>query len=144
MAVFIKREYDYAIRICAYLASFEVQKNYVPVPTIAKKLFLTVPFTTKIVHQLKKQDLIATTRGRYGGIRLKRTRDKLSLFDVLNAMGFNMTVNECVRTPGICPLVKHCKIHLYFIDQERMLIDNLKNALIQDFIISDDELDSHN
>ena len=143
MAVFIKREYDYAIRICAYLASFYGQNKYVPVTAIAKKLFLTVPFTTKIIHQLKKQNLLATTQGKYGGIRLKQAPDKLSIFDVLNAMGFDMTVNECLRTPGICPLVKHCKIHLFFIDQERMLIDNLKNARIQDFVISDDELASH-
>ena len=139
MAAFIKREYDYAIRICAYLSSF-YKEEYITVPIIAKKLYLTVPFTTKIVHQLKKKSIIETTQGKYGGIRLKVSPAKLTLYDILFAMGSDMTINECVKNPSICPLVSHCKIHLYFIDQERMIIENLKNAIINDFKITDDDL----
>ena len=139
MAVFIKREYDYAIRICAYLANF-YNKEHKSVPEISKNLFLTVPFTTKIVHQLKKGKIIDTVQGKYGGIRLMISPEKLSFFDVLNAMGFDMTVNECLKNPKICPLVKNCKIHRFFLIQEELMIDNLKNALIIDFIITDEEL----
>ena len=136
MAVFIKREYDYAIRICAYLAGF-YKKEHKSVPDIAKKLYLTVPFTTKIIHKLKKGNVIDTMQGKYGGIRLQISPTQLSFFDVLYAMGFDMTVNECLKTPDICPLVKNCKIHRFFILQENMLITNLKNASISDFIITD-------
>ena len=139
MAVFIKREYDYAIRICAYLASY-YKREYLSVPEVSKKLFLTIPFTTKIVHQLKNENIIETIQGKYGGIRLKADPTKLTFYDILFAMGFDMTINECVKTPKICPLVDHCKIHIYFTDQEQMLVENLKNATINDFKITDDEL----
>ncbi len=139
MAAFIKREYDYAIRICAYLANF-YQKEHKSVPEVSKKLYLTVPFTTKIVHQLKNKDIIETVQGKYGGIRLSVSPGKLSLYNIVNAMGFDMTINECVRTPGICPIVNNCKIHRFFLSQEDMIIENLKNATINDFIITDDEL----
>ena len=139
MAVFIKREYDYAIRICAYLASF-YQKEHKSVPEISKQLFLTVPFTTKIVHQLKNNNILKTVQGKYGGIKLNVAPEKLSFFDVLNAMGFDMTVNECLKNPKICPLVKNCKIHRFFLTQEHMMIENLKGAKITDFIITDKEL----
>ena len=139
MAVFIKREYDYAIRICAYLASF-YKKEYISVPKVAKKLYLTVPFTTKIVHQLKNNTIIETVQGKYGGIRLKISPQKLTFYDILFAMGFDMTINECVKNPSICPLVDHCKIHVYFTDQERMIIENLKNATINNYKITDEEL----
>lgn len=139
MAAFIKREYDYAIRICSYLAGFN-EKEHKSVPKISKKLYLTVPFTTKIVHQLKNSNIIETVQGKYGGIRLKRSPNELSFFDILNAMGFDMTINECLKNPEICPIVKNCKIHRFFLSQEQTIIENLKDATIKNFIITDDEL----
>ncbi len=139
MAAFINREYDYAIRICAYLASF-YKKEFKSVPEISKKLFLKVPFTTKIVHQLKNNHILETIQGKYGGIRLNVSPQKLTFYDILFAMGFDMTINECVKNPSICPLVDHCKIHVYFTDQERMIIENLKNATINNYKITDEEL----
>lgn len=139
MVAYIKREYDYAIRICAYLANFH-RKEYIAVPIVSKKLYLTVPFTTKIVHQLKNKNIIETIQGKYGGIRLKISPNELSFFDILNAMGFNMTINECLKNPGICPIVKNCKVHRFFMSQEQMIIENLKDATINDFKITDDEL----
>ena len=52
----------------------------------------------------------------------------------------DMTINECLRTPSICPLVDNCKIHRFFLFQENTIIENLKNATIIDFKITDDEL----
>ena len=139
MAVFVKREYDYAIRICAYLANF-YPEGHVSVPEISKKLFLTVPFTTKIIHQLKIGKIIKTVQGKYGGIRLLIAPEKLSFYAVLEAMGFDMTINECLKNPSICPLIASCQIHLFFGNQEKMIIDNLKSARIADFIITEDQL----
>lgn len=139
MGAFIKREYDYAIRICAYLASF-YKKEHISVPEISKKLYLTVPFTTKIIHQLKNNNIIETVQGKYGGIRLKVSPNKLSIFDILNAMGFNMTINECISNPQICAIAENCKAQRFFLSQENMIIENLKNATITDFKITDDEL----
>jgi Rrf2 family nitric oxide-sensitive transcriptional repressor len=139
MTTFIKREYDYAIRICAYLASF-YKKEYKSVPEVSKKLYLTVPFTTKIVHQLKNKNILETTQGKYGGIRLKVSPKKLSFYDILNAMGFDMTINECLKNPSICPIVNTCKVHRFFLSQEHTIIENLKNATINNFEITDDEL----
>jgi Rrf2 family nitric oxide-sensitive transcriptional repressor len=141
MAVFIKREYDYAIRICAYLVNYYPNKH-VSVPDVAKKLFLTIPFTTKIVHQLKNGKIIDTVQGKYGGIKLLKSPNTLSFFDVLSAMGFNITVNECLKNPKICPLIATCKIHRFFLSQEETLISNLKDARIANFIITDEQLDN--
>ncbi len=139
MAVFIKREYDYAIRICAYLAGFN-KKEHKSVPEVSKKLYLTVPFTTKIVHKLKNNNIIETIQGKYGGIRLKVSPNKLSLYDILYAMGFDMTINECLKNPSICQLIDYCKVHRFFLSQEDMIIETLKSATINNYIITDEEL----
>ncbi len=139
MAVFIKREYDYAIRICAYLAGIHGE-GHKSVSEIARKLYITVPFTTKIVHQLKNRQLVETIQGKQGGIRLRREPDTISFFDVLNAMGFDSSLNECVKIPGLCPLVVNCKIHRFFMAQEKALLDNLKSARISEFSFSEADL----
>ncbi len=139
MTVFIKREYDYAIRIVAYVASFYPDKH-VAVPEIAKQLYLTIPFTTKIVHQLKKGKIVDTVQGKYGGIKLTKSPEKISFYNVLNAMGFDLTINECLKNPTICPLVSDCKIHRFFGMQELTIVDSLKSALLSDFIITDQQL----
>lgn len=139
MAVFIKREYDYAIRICAYLAG---KKDGLPVPIseISKKLLLTKPFATKVIYNLKTRNILLTTQGKQGGVQLARDPASLSFFEILYAMGFDSTLNECVKIPGLCPLNKTCKIHRYFIEQEQNLINNFKKTYISDFIFYDHEL----
>lgn len=139
MAVFIKREYDYTIRICAYLGG-SYKTGLKSVSQISKKLMITLPFTTKIVHQLKNGNIIETVQGKYGGIKLKMDPQNLSLFDVLNAVGFDSTMNECLKIPGLCPLEMTCKIHRFFEKQEARLIQELKEAKISDYIINDEDL----
>jgi len=51
-----------------------------------------------------------------------------------------MTINECIKNPGICPIVNNCKVHRFFLSQEQMIIENLNTATIQDFKITDNDL----
>ena len=139
MAAFIKREYDYAIRICAYLAG-TYKKSHKSVSELSKKLFITTPFATKIVHKLKNGKLIETVQGKHGGIKLAKNPDGISLFDVLNTVGFDSTINECLKIPGMCPLNVTCKIHKFFIQQEQILIQSLKNTVLSEFKITDNQL----
>ncbi len=139
MVSFIKREFDYALRMCAYLAG-NFNQGPIPLPTIAQKLFITRGIAHKIVHQLKKSEIIKTVQGKQGGVFLNRSPEELSIYDVLQAMGFNATLNECVKKPQICPLIVTCKIHLFFVKQEEDLINEWKNRKISEFAFSDGDL----
>jgi DNA-binding IscR family transcriptional regulator len=78
--------------------------------------------------------------GKYGGIKLEKAPSKISFYHVLSAMGFDLTINECLKNPTICPLISDCKIHRFFGQQELTIVDNLKSAMISDFIITDQQL----
>lgn len=43
--------------------------------------------TAQVVHALMRAGLLATSRGRHGGIRLRRPADEITLGDVLRAAG---------------------------------------------------------
>ncbi|NOY77692.1 MAG: Rrf2 family transcriptional regulator [Calditrichaeota bacterium] len=140
MNVLIKREYDYAIRICAYLAG-NYQKGPISLAAISQKLFITRPFATKIIYKLKQHHIIGTTQGKRGGVFLTYPPEKLSFYKILQAMGFDFALNECIKNPNICPLVSHCKIHLFFVKQDHYLMRQLQEAMISEFIFGDSDLE---
>ena len=143
MPVFIKREYDYALRICAYLAG-NYKSGPIPVSKIAKVLFISRPFTTKIVFRLKQNKIVQTVQGRDGGVFLDHSPEDLSIFDILQAIGFDSTLNECIKHPRLCPLVAMCAIHIFFIEEENRLIHSFKEKKIAEFAFSDTELKINN
>lgn len=139
MNSFIKREYDYAIRICAYLAGKDAGQP-IPLPKVAKILQITKPFATKIMHQLKNAGITGSRQGKTGGIFLKKDPAELSLYSILEAMQFNSTLNECVHQHRVCPLVKVCHIHMFFLETEKQLLDKFKNKMISELVIHDEDI----
>ncbi len=139
MSSLIKREFDYAIRICAYLTGKKGQ-GPVSISQISQKLLITRPFATKIVYRLKQYKILNTTQGKEGGVSLNANPETLSVYNILEAMGFNSSVNECLKVPGFCPLVKTCKIHSFFVEQEEKLLQSFKNKMIKDFVIRESDL----
>ena len=135
----IKREFDYAIRICAYLAGKKGQ-GPVSISQISQKLFITRPFATKIVYRLKQYKILNTTQGKEGGVSINANPETLSIYNILEAIGFDGSVNECLKVPGFCPLVKTCKIHSFFMEQEEKLLKSFKNKMIKDFVILESDL----
>jgi Rrf2 family nitric oxide-sensitive transcriptional repressor len=139
MPILFTRENDYAIRICAYLAG-KKPGEHVPVSVISKKLYITRPFATKILYKLKTRKIVDTVQGKSGGAFLKVAPTKLSLFDILQATEFDSHFNECLKTDGVCPLKKSCKIRSFFLEKEDGFFNSLKQKKISDFKIFDSEL----
>ena len=139
MNTLIKREYDYALRICAYLAG-RYGQGLVSIARLSKALLISRPFTTKIVYQLKNENIVTTVQGKDGGVYLSTSPDAVTVYDVLEAMGFDSKLNECLAEGHQCPMEKHCRLHSYFFQQERLLIEGFKQKKLADVIMTDDQL----
>ncbi|MBD3224238.1 MAG: Rrf2 family transcriptional regulator [Caldithrix sp.] len=135
MNVFIKREYDYALRICTYLAEF-FQVKTLPLSKITNYLHISRPFASKIVHKLRKADLLGTVQGKFGGIYLKKDPNDISVMDVFQAMDFDSTLNECIQNHEVCPFVGDCAIHTFFNEQEDKLFAAFRDKRLVDFIFN--------
>ncbi len=137
--VLIKREYDYAIRICAFLAG-HYHKGAMPLSFIAKRLLIPNSFARKIVHKLRVSGMINSVQGKYGGILLKKDPTEISILDILEAMDYNSAVNECLVNPAICPLVHLCKIHVFFSEVNTLVLNAFREKKISDFAITENDL----
>ena len=138
-----KREYDYAIRICAYLAGSGENSSFT-IQQLASKLLITKPFATKIIYQLKKNKILKTIRGNKGGVSLSIAPTKLSLFQIFESLGLAQMVSSCIAIDGFCPLPPPCKIHSFFIDQENEIIKKLKIHTINEFAFTNADLKKQN
>lgn len=134
-----KKEYDYAIRICAYLAGSNESAHF-SIQHISSKLLIPKPFATKIIFQLKQNKILNTTRGKNGGVLLAVNSKKLTLFQIFETFGMEPKISECIKDDAFCPLPPPCKIHKFFIDHEAELINKLKNISIDKFAFSENDI----
>ncbi|MCU7494144.1 MAG: Rrf2 family transcriptional regulator [Ignavibacteria bacterium] len=143
MQSYLTRECDYAIRITAFLAGLKSQKQ-LPVSEIAKRIHVTKSYAARIIHVLKNGGIVLTTQGLYGGVCLARDAGEISFYDVMQAMNFKATLNECLCNKDVCTFPKVCKVHAFFALQEKNLLDELKKAKISDYAFDEVTIDKIN
>jgi Rrf2 family nitric oxide-sensitive transcriptional repressor len=127
-----KKEFDYALRICAYLAGLK-NNEIISVNLLSKQLLVSKPFTTKIVYNLRRSGIIASKQGKYGGIYLTKDPNKLNLLQILESVGLSKTISDCINEKGFCPLPAPCKMHSFFMKLEENLIHELSKKTISNF-----------
>ena len=133
MQTYVTREQDYALRITAALAGLK-KNEQLPVSQLSKKLFISKNFAARIVLKLKQAGILGTTQGKYGGVFLRKDAKKLSVLEVLTAIGFKTKFNQCLDDEQNCMLIEYCKFHTLFAEEEDRLHKRLKKRTISEFI----------
>lgn len=105
----IARQTDYAARLVLHLASLGEGAS-ASIADIAHHRLLPVPFVRRMVARMVGAGLLRTTRGARGGVQLARSPAAISLGDVVQAMEGPISLNDCVRVPRTCPLVRRCPV----------------------------------
>ncbi|MDP2302357.1 MAG: Rrf2 family transcriptional regulator [Ignavibacteria bacterium] len=127
------REHDYSLRITAFLASLD-KDEIINVSSISKKLHLSKIFTARIIHKLRVANIVGSVQGKYGGFYLKANSEEISIWDVLNAMGYKVRLNDCMDENFFCDLMFGCQFHTFFIGLEQNIFEQLKQQKISDYI----------
>jgi Rrf2 family nitric oxide-sensitive transcriptional repressor len=76
---------------------------------IADRYDLPVAFIEKILHQLRREGLVASRQGRGGGYTLPMEARRVSVRRVLEALGEGLDLVDCLgqatscRLTGVCP-----------------------------------------
>jgi Rrf2 family iron-responsive transcriptional regulator len=106
----LTRQTNYAIRILMYCAANEGRLSRIP--EIAAAYTVSELFLFKILQPLVENKLVATVRGRNGGVRLARPAAEITLFDVVRATEESFAMAECFENDAAdCPLVDSCALN---------------------------------
>src|SRR4051812_33790577 len=106
----LTRQTNYAMRILMYCAANDGRLSRIP--EIAAAYSVSELFLFKILQPLVEHGLVATVRGRNGGVKLGRPAVDISLFDVVRVTEESFAMAECFENDAAeCPLVDSCGLN---------------------------------
>ncbi|MCL7999784.1 iron-responsive transcriptional regulator RirA [Brucella pseudogrignonensis] len=97
----LTKQSNYAVRLLMYCATNEGQISRVS--EIARVYGISDLFLFKILQPLVQAGLVETIRGRSGGIRLAKSSDEITLFQVVRITEENFVLSDHLEGDGDCP-----------------------------------------
>jgi len=104
----ISRLTDYATVILATLAQSpeKVQTS----AALAEQTHLSLPTVSKLLKQLQRSGLVASTRGLRGGYQLARPAAQISAGAILDALEGPVALTDCASGQGQCDIQRTCRV----------------------------------
>jgi len=99
---------DYSTVILARLAA-EPERRFTAA-LIAAETRLAAPTVSKLLKQLHRRGLVASTRGLHGGYLLARPASQISAAQILDALEGPVALTECASSASHCCIESTCLV----------------------------------
>ena len=129
----LNRETDYAIRVVLALAKYP-PGTIVPSQNIREEMDLPEALSIQIISHLAHQQIIKTYPGRNGGIKLAKTPDEISLYDIVECMEGPIILSECLQKDHYCDLSSSCPVQGRWFQLQSLVENELKGISFDDLI----------
>jgi Rrf2 family transcriptional regulator, iron-responsive regulator len=128
----LTKQSSYAVRTLIYCAVNEPGLSRVA--EIAKAYGISELFLFKLIKPLVENGLLATVRGRHGGIKLGRPAHEITLLDVIRLTEESFALAECFEDDGeiSCPLHVGCDLSSALSEALRAFFNVLDGYTIAD------------
>ena len=91
----------YALRVMLDLAQHR-EEGFISLKTIADRQGYSMKYLEMIVGSLKREGLVASTRGKEGGYRLVRDPEDYTIGEILRCIEDNRAPVACIKAGDIC------------------------------------------
>ena len=124
---------DYSLRVLMYCAARRSQR--VTIGEIAEHHGLSKNHLMKIVNDLARQGLLATTRGRGGGLQLLPEPAQVRIGDVVRASETDFRLVECFDADtNACSLAPDCRLKHLLDEALQACLRTLDGATLADLV----------
>jgi Rrf2 family nitric oxide-sensitive transcriptional repressor len=124
---------DYTLRVLMYLALDP--GKLATIPAIAAAYGISENHLMKVVQHLARQDIVESTRGKGGGVRLARPAEKIRLGEVVRSSEGGAPIVECLGDdPGACCLVPVCRLKGILVGAFDALYEALNEYTLADLV----------
>ncbi|GHF79046.1 Rrf2 family transcriptional regulator [Thalassotalea marina] len=127
----LTRYTDYGLRVLVYLALLPKGER-ASITVISETYDISRNIINKIVHQLGKEGLISTYRGKGGGFELKKHPKEINIGEVVLLLENSMTVIDC-NSPQ-CVILSSCKLQHILHEATNAFVGVLKSYTLNDLI----------
>src|SRR3990172_10471045 len=132
----ISRQADYGIRAMIEVAGLEPGAT-TRTKDVAREQEIPLVFLTKIILQLVRAGLLRSYRGANGGIGLARTKEEITLREIVEAIEGPIALNRCVLRAGECPRDKTCPVHKTWVTAQETLVAQLESTRLSDLVMAE-------
>jgi Rrf2 family transcriptional regulator, cysteine metabolism repressor len=132
----VTRQADYGLLLMAALAFHYAEGEYVSLRHVADKRKLPYRFLGKIISPLKKAGLVESLEGAKGGYRLVKGPEKITIREVLEALGESLCLVRCAGEERACQSFCQCFSKKFWHDVQREIDELLDNYTVADLLES--------
>ena len=101
----------YALRATIALAQMGKDGQMVSITSLSEAEGISSVFLEQIFFRLKKAGIVRSVRGPAGGFSFDRPLDTLTVKEILDAAGEELTVRPCDRREAECDRLSECIAH---------------------------------
>ena len=99
---------------------------------VARRQEMPVKHLEQIFHKLKKADFIKSERGMYGGYSLTKDPSKITVGDIVRAVGEPLDLVCCLSDTRICERLEQCPTRPIWQETSRRIKEYLDTVTIAD------------
>ena len=123
---------DYSLRVLLYLAAHP--GRVVSIQEVSRAYGVSHHHLVKVVQRLVAEDLITSTRGRGGGLTLKRAPRDINVGTLVRATEPHFDLVECFdRATNACPIDSSCGLKRVLLNAQRAFLAVLDDCTLADF-----------
>jgi Rrf2 family iron-sulfur cluster assembly transcriptional regulator len=121
----------YALRAVLALAEMGKNGEMVSINTLSEAEDISSIFLEQIFFKLKKARIVQSVRGPGGGFSFDRPLDSLTVKEILDAAGEELTFKFCSKDEKKCNRISDCISHKVFVSATNKVNDYLDSLTIQ-------------
>ena len=124
---------DYSLRLLIYLAVH--RERLVPVCEVSRANDVSSHVMVKVVQLLVQEGLVASVRGRHGGLRLDKAPSEINVGRLIRRTEPGWDLVECFdRTRNRCPIESACGLKGALKQAQRAFLGVLDDHTLADFL----------
>jgi len=130
----LRQHTDYAFRLLVALA--QAPRKPISTRVLASEADVPYQFASKIMQKLHEQGLVESVMGPFGGFRLARPAEKVTLLEIIEAVQGPVVVNTCLLGQDTCQRRNICPVRDKLESLQKTMVDYLRSVRLADLVAS--------
>lgn len=124
---------QYAIRAMTYLGEQEAGKLS-SIREISRAAGIPMPYLAKIINRLSRRRLVVAKRGPTGGVMLGRPASRITIEEIVDAMGGDLAAKRCILGISECGDDVPCPLHESWKSVRKTLTRKMHEETVKDLV----------
>jgi len=130
----ISNSSKYALIGVLYLAVNSSEEKKILAKDLSGNTGVPKAYLSKLMQELKRHNLISSTRGPNGGFYLTDENREVRLIDIINVIDGDYRLTTCILSLHQCNEEHPCPLHSLMGDTKSKFVHHLENTKVQDLV----------